>query len=52
MLVLTKVHDKLRRKLGEKAFRGVMVGYPPNAPWYRVYNHVTRGITTTLHVTF
>jgi hypothetical protein len=29
--VLAKVPDKLRRKLGEKAFRGIMVGYPRDA---------------------
>jgi hypothetical protein len=38
--VFTIVLDKLRRKLGEKAFRGVMLGYLPDAAWYRVYNHV------------
>jgi hypothetical protein len=36
--VFAKVPDKLRRKLGDKAFRGVMVGYPTDAPWYYVYN--------------
>jgi hypothetical protein len=30
--VFAKVPDKLRRKLDEKAFRGVMVGYLPDAP--------------------
>jgi hypothetical protein len=50
--VFAKVPDKLRRKLGEKAFRGVMVGYPPNAPGYRVYNPETRRITTLVHVVF
>jgi hypothetical protein len=47
-----KVPDKLRRKLGEKAFRGVMVSYPSDAPYYRVYNPVTRRITTSVHVMF
>jgi hypothetical protein len=50
--VSAKVPDKLRRKLGEKAFRGVMVGYPPDAPGYRVYNPETRRITTSVHVVF
>jgi hypothetical protein len=36
-----KVPDKLRRKLSEKAFRGVMVGYPTDAPGYRVCNPET-----------
>jgi hypothetical protein len=36
-IVFGKVPDKLRRKLGEKAFRGVMVGYPPDAPGYHIY---------------
>jgi hypothetical protein len=30
--IFAKVPDKLRRKLGEKAFRGVMVGFPPGRP--------------------
>jgi hypothetical protein len=50
--VFAKVPDKLRRKLGEKAFRGVMVGYPTDSPWYRVYNPETRRITTSVHVVF
>jgi hypothetical protein len=50
--VFAKVPDKLRRKLGEKAFRGVMVGYPLDAPCCRVYNPVTRRITTFVHVMF
>jgi hypothetical protein len=33
--VFAKVPDKLRRKLIEKAFRGIMVGYPIDAPGYR-----------------
>jgi hypothetical protein len=48
--VFAKVPDKLRRKLGEKAFCGVMVGYRTDAPWYRVYNPETRRITTSVHV--
>jgi hypothetical protein len=44
--VFAKVSDKLRRKLNEKAFRGVMVGYRPNALGYRIYNPETRRITT------
>jgi hypothetical protein len=27
-----KMPDKLRRKLSEKTFRGIMVGYPPDDP--------------------
>jgi hypothetical protein len=50
--VFAKVPDKLRRKLSEKAFRGVMVGYPNDAPGYRVYNPETRRITTSVHVVF
>jgi hypothetical protein len=50
--VFAKVPDKQRRKLSEKAFRGVMVGYPPDAPGYRVYNPDTRRITTSVHVVF
>jgi hypothetical protein len=50
--VFAKVPDKLRRKLSEKAFRGVMVGYPSNAPGYRVYNPETRRIATSAHVVF
>jgi hypothetical protein len=35
--VFAKVPDIQRRKLiSEKAFRGVMVGYPPDAPEYHV----------------
>jgi hypothetical protein len=47
-----QVPEKLRRKLGEKAFRGIMVGYPRDAPGYRVYNPDTRRITTSVHVVF
>jgi hypothetical protein len=50
--VYVKVPDKQRRKLSEKAFRGVMVGYSPDAPGYRVYNPETRRITTSVHVVF
>jgi hypothetical protein len=50
--VFAKVPDKLHRKLGEKAFRGVMVGYPTDAPGYRVHNPETRRITTSVHVVF
>jgi hypothetical protein len=50
--VFAKVPNKLRRKLSEKAFRGVMVGYPTDAPWYCVYNPDTRRITTSVHVVF
>jgi hypothetical protein len=50
--VFAKVPDNQRRKLSEKAFRGDMVGYPPDAPGYRVYNPETRIITTSVHVVF
>jgi hypothetical protein len=49
-IVFAKVPDKLRCKLGEKSLRGVMVGYPPDAPGYRIYNLTTRRITTSVHV--
>jgi hypothetical protein len=45
-----KVPDKLRRKVGEDACRGVLVGYPIDAPMYRVHNPVTRCITSPVHV--
>jgi hypothetical protein len=47
--VFAKVPDNLRRKLGLKAFRGVMVGYSHNSHGYRVYNLATRRITTSVH---
>jgi hypothetical protein len=50
--VFAKVPDNLRRKLGLKAFRGVMVGYSQNSHGYRVYNLATRRITTSVHVKF
>jgi hypothetical protein len=34
--VCAKIPDKLCRKLGEKAFCGIIVGYPPDAPGYRI----------------
>jgi hypothetical protein len=48
--VFAKVPDKLRRILDEEAFCGVMVGYPTDAPEYRVYNPETRHITTSVHI--
>jgi hypothetical protein len=51
-IVFAKVPDKLHRKLGEKAFRCFMVGYPHDAPGYRIYNSATRRITTSVHVVF
>jgi hypothetical protein len=48
--VFAKVPDKLRQKLGDKAFRGVIVGYPTDG--YRVYSPETRRITTSVHVVF
>jgi hypothetical protein len=50
--VFAKVLDNLRRKLGVKAFRGVMVGYSHNSPCYRVCNPAIRRITTFVHVKF
>jgi hypothetical protein len=50
--MFAKVHDNLKRKLGLKAFRGVMVGYSHNSPGFRVYNPATRRITTSVHVQF
>jgi hypothetical protein len=50
--IFAKLPDRLRRKLSEKAFRGVMVGYPSNALSYRIYNPETRCITTHVHVVF
>jgi hypothetical protein len=50
--VFAKVPHNLRRKLGLKAFRGVMVGYSHNSPGYRIYNPATRRITTFVHVKF
>jgi hypothetical protein len=50
--VFAEVPDNLRRKLGMKAFPGVMVGYSQNSHGYRVYNRATRRITTSVHVKF
>jgi hypothetical protein len=50
--IFAKVPDNLRRKLGMKAFRGVMVGYSQNSPGYRVYNPATTRITTYVHIKF
>jgi hypothetical protein len=50
--VFANVSYNLRRKLGLKAFRGVMVGYSQNSPRYRVYNPATRRIITSVHVKF
>jgi hypothetical protein len=50
--IFAKVLDNLRRKLGMKAFRGVMVGYSHNSPGYRLKNPATRRITTYVHVKF
>jgi hypothetical protein len=51
-IVFAKVPHKLRRKRGEKTFSGVLVGYLFDAPWYRVYNPVTRPITASVHAAF
>jgi hypothetical protein len=45
-LSLPRCPTKLRGKLGEKALRGITVGYSPDAPVYNIYNHATRRITT------
>jgi hypothetical protein len=50
--VFAKLPDKLRRKFGGKAFRSVMVDYPPYAPGYRVYSPETHRITTSFRVVF
>jgi hypothetical protein len=51
-IIFVKVLDQLCRKMGEKAFRGVVIGYPPDAPRSRVYNPITPRITTSVHVVF
>jgi hypothetical protein len=51
-IVIAKFPDKFRRKLGEKALRGIMVGYPPDALGYHIYNPATRRITASVHVVF
>jgi hypothetical protein len=50
--IFAKVPDKLRRKLREKAFCGILVGYPPQAPGYRINNPAKLRITTSVHVVF
>jgi hypothetical protein len=49
-IFFAKVSNKLRRKLGEKALRGIMVGYPLDPPGYHIYNLAARRITTSVHV--
>jgi hypothetical protein len=51
-IVFAKVSDKLRCKLGEKAYHGIMIGYPHDAPGYRICNSTARRITTSVHVVF
>ena len=41
-----------RKKLGEKAFKGIMVGYSNDSPGYMVYNPTTRRTVVTKHVRF
>ena len=41
-----------RRKLDEKAFKGIMVGYSNDSPGYMVYNPTTRRTVVTKHVRF
>jgi hypothetical protein len=48
--VFVEVPDKLRRKLGKNAFRGIIVGYRHDGLGYRVYNPATRRITTSVYV--
>jgi hypothetical protein len=50
--IFAEVPDKLRRKQGEKAFRGALVDYRTDTLAYRVYNPVTRRITTSMQVMF
>jgi hypothetical protein len=50
--VFAKVLDKIREELDEKAFRGVMAGYPHDAHGYHVYNPATRRVTTSVHGVF
>jgi hypothetical protein len=49
-VVFAKVPDNLRRELGMKAFRGVMVGCSPISNWYRVNNPTSIRVTTHAHV--
>jgi predicted ATP-grasp superfamily ATP-dependent carboligase len=51
--VFAKVPDKLRRKLGEKAFRGIMVGYRHNCIMFALrsgISHLQSNYTTHHHV--
>ena len=46
------VQQENRRKLDNKAWRGVMVGCDTESPAYRIYDPVTRKVVHTIHVTF
>jgi hypothetical protein len=50
--VSAKVPETLRRKMGMKALRGVIVGDSPNFLGFRVYNPTTRHKTTSIHIQF
>jgi hypothetical protein len=57
LIVFAKIPDKLRRKLGEKAFRGLMVGYtmvprlqPCDVPHYYLYARHVPGECSRLRV--
>ena len=41
-----------RRKLEDKAFEGIMVGYSTDSPGYIIYNKQTRRTVVTKHVRF
>jgi hypothetical protein len=51
-IVIAKVPNNFYRKLGEKAFRGIIVGYQLDVPNYRIYNLATRRITKSMHALF
>ena len=47
------VYDGERKKLDDKAWEGIMVGYDDsNRSCYRIYNPITRQTRSTVHVTF
>ena len=41
-----------RRKFGDKAWKGVFVGYAPDSPAWLVYNPVTRNVIRNRNVVF
>jgi hypothetical protein len=47
------VYDNERRKLDDKSWKGILVGYDEsNRYCYRIYNPATGKVKTTVHVTF